>query len=204
MALVYGTRLLAVVFLVIVLRQHFILANYIPINYFSGHGDGSTEKKSMKIYREKFGRWITRIIDWLFGRKVPGPIEPTKPWPRTAFSDYTIEPMQDLEYDGITAIELQALMDAHSTESIKDPFYKDWNEQAWDLLLDYIFLEGKGHEFLAEEFVAFAKELMKPPTDARSWGTPIRRAAKAGIITKIGYRPAQTSNRSPKCLWRVV
>jgi hypothetical protein len=185
------------------------LAHCVPSNYFSGHDDSNFKKIKMKTIREKVGKWITQMMEKIFNLELPNPptiIDPTTPWPRTSFASpsYAVEPMQDLECDGLDATELQALIDAHSTESVKEPVVKDWNEQAWDLLNDYIFLEGEDHEFLAEEFVAFAKELMKPPTDARSWGTPIRRAAKAGIIVKVGYRPAHTSNRSPKCLWRVV
>jgi len=58
--------------------------------------------------------------------------------------------------------------------------------------------------FLAEQFVEYATKRygLLPPPDGRAWGGPVRRAALAGKIRKVGYAPANTSNRSPKALWQ--
>jgi hypothetical protein len=79
----------------------------------------------------------------------------------------------------------------------------DWNATA-DAALRYYLAIIHGRSFLAEEFVAWARvrpNLDMPP-DGRAWGSVVRRAALAKRIEKVGYAPANTSNRSPKCLWR--
>jgi hypothetical protein len=76
----------------------------------------------------------------------------------------------------------------------------DWYSNAFRLLQR--FLERHEGDFLAEDVVAWADGRIVHPPDARAWGGVIRRAAIAGLIRKNGYAPANTSNRSPKCLWR--
>lgn len=80
---------------------------------------------------------------------------------------------------------------------------QDWNAIA-DAALRYYLQIIKGKSFLAEEFIAWARvrpNLAMPP-DGRAWGAVVKRAAHANRIEKVGYAPANTSNRSPKCLWK--
>jgi hypothetical protein len=58
-------------------------------------------------------------------------------------------------------------------------------------------------EFLAEDVIeSYSRCGLPEPPDGRAWGAVIRRAAKLGAIQKAGYRPARSSNLSPKVLWR--
>lgn len=58
-------------------------------------------------------------------------------------------------------------------------------------------------EFLAEDVIeSYIRVGLPEPPDGRAWGAVIRRAAKLGAIQKAGYRPARSSNLSPKVLWR--
>lgn len=59
----------------------------------------------------------------------------------------------------------------------------------------------KHSTFLAEDVIAAARDVPEPPT-RKAWGAVIQRAAREGIIEKIGFAPAKTSNCSPKVLWR--
>lgn len=80
---------------------------------------------------------------------------------------------------------------------------EDWNATA-DAALRYYLQIIHGKSFLAEEFVAWARvrpNLDMPP-DGRAWGAVVKRASRAGLIVGVGYAPANTSNRSPKRLWR--
>lgn len=61
------------------------------------------------------------------------------------------------------------------------------------------YAENHG-EFLVEQVIAASPEI-PPPPDGRAWGAATRLARGRGWIRKIGYAPANTSNRSPKCLW---
>jgi hypothetical protein len=76
-----------------------------------------------------------------------------------------------------------------------------WNEEADRALR--VFLRTRDGGFLAEEFVHWTRgnrDIAQPP-DGRAWGAVVNRAARAGLIRKLGYAAANTSNRSPKCLW---
>lgn len=76
----------------------------------------------------------------------------------------------------------------------------EWRETAWQLLVMY--LVGHREDFLAEQFVAWASPMIVRPPDPRAWGCVLMMARRRGTIVKVGYRPAATSNMSPKCLWR--
>jgi hypothetical protein len=82
---------------------------------------------------------------------------------------------------------------------------EDWNDAA-DVVFRHYLDMIHGVPFLTEEFVAWARvdtDMTMPP-DGRAWGGVIRRAALAHHIEKVGAAPANTSNRSLKCLWREV
>lgn len=78
-----------------------------------------------------------------------------------------------------------------------------WMDEATEMLGRWCdFTEA---DFLAEDFVAWCGTRdLAAPLDGRAWGEVFRRGAKQGIIRRVGYAPANTSNRSPKCLWRRV
>lgn len=87
--------------------------------------------------------------------------------------------------------------------------HKLWLERGVGMLRYFVEgLHGKG--FLAEDFVAWLqkqtpttlKTVFPKPPDPRAYGGIIQAAVKAGIIVKVGYAPAKSSNCSPKCLWR--
>ena len=73
-----------------------------------------------------------------------------------------------------------------------------WNEMAYTHLRVWLLTRDRG-DFLAED--AF-KEFQIAPPDGRAYGAVMRKAAAAGIIHKIGYAPAKSSNLSVKVLWR--
>ena len=45
---------------------------------------------------------------------------------------------------------------------------------------------------------------VESPTDERAWGGVIKRAARLGIIVRVGYAPAASSHGSPKPVWRLA
>lgn len=52
--------------------------------------------------------------------------------------------------------------------------------------------------FLAEEVGC----TVPPDCDPRAFGVVMQDATRARFVEKAGYAPANSSNRSPKCLWR--
>jgi hypothetical protein len=76
-----------------------------------------------------------------------------------------------------------------------------WNMAA-DQVLDEYLVSIAGGTFLAEQFRQYAECKVGAPPDARAWGGPIRRAAIAGRIERVGWGMAASSNNSPKALWK--
>lgn len=83
-----------------------------------------------------------------------------------------------------------------------DAVEEGWSERAMRALRIYCRYH-KGKSFLSEDVRDWAetKGYISIPPDARSWGAIFQTAAKAGVIWRIGYSPAKSSNLSPKCLW---
>lgn len=75
-----------------------------------------------------------------------------------------------------------------------------WTQAALDALEVYAAVVP---EFLAEDFEhwAIGKAGIPKPADGRAWGSVMRVAANRGLIRRVGYAPARSSNMSPKCLW---
>ncbi len=69
----------------------------------------------------------------------------------------------------------------------------------------YEFLRGhaeKHAQFMAEDVLKHMRiEGLQLPVDGRALGAIFQRGAREGLIKKIGYAPAATSNLAPKCVW---
>lgn len=88
-----------------------------------------------------------------------------------------------------------------AAESHADADAPGWTEQAIAALKFYAHNEQ--FEFLAEDFSSWAvtNHIIAAPADGRAWGAVLRLAAKRGLVRRVGYAPARSSNMSPKCLW---
>lgn len=63
----------------------------------------------------------------------------------------------------------------------------------------------RGTDFMAEDVRAYAESRgFALPPDRRAWGSIFQRAAKKGIIRRVGYAPNKDpgSHCSPKSVWR--
>ena len=80
-----------------------------------------------------------------------------------------------------------------------------WALRAYGHLLDYLYRLENYQTFQIEDVRKFAYErgLPKPPTD-RVWGFIGLKAAKNGLITKIGIAPTEgaTAHQANAGLWR--
>jgi hypothetical protein len=78
-----------------------------------------------------------------------------------------------------------------------------WQGKAIYCLERYLSQVPISHEFLAEEFVKYATAAgLEEPPDGRAYGSVMQQAARRGLIVKVGYRVALSSNLSPKTLWQ--
>lgn len=73
-----------------------------------------------------------------------------------------------------------------------------------DLALDRIRAYATNHaEFISEECTDWAAaQGFTSPADPRAWGAPFQKAAKLGIIRKVGYGISQRRHLSPTPLWQ--
>lgn len=78
-----------------------------------------------------------------------------------------------------------------------------WSAKAMHALHLYC-VQHPGTKFLGEQVREWAElgKLVPVPPDERSWGSIFRSAAADGLLKRVGYAPAKSSNLSPKCLWR--
>jgi hypothetical protein len=83
-----------------------------------------------------------------------------------------------------------------------DAVIPEWGEYAYQLFVQY----ARDHaEFLTEKAREYAEDRGLPlPPDKRAWGRVPIRAAKAGIVSKIGYALATDPkvHCRPSTLWR--
>lgn len=80
-----------------------------------------------------------------------------------------------------------------------------WSEDALEAVRLFT-LAHPGQQFLAEAVRHWCEdiELLDAPANERAWGAVMRRAAKDGLVRKVGYAPSVSSNLSPKTLWQAV
>lgn len=76
-----------------------------------------------------------------------------------------------------------------------------WIERAVGYVMEYA--AARGGSFLCEDVRSFATDRgFESPPNPKSWGGVMRIACTRGIVHPAGYAPANSSNRSPKVLWR--
>lgn len=76
----------------------------------------------------------------------------------------------------------------------------NWSEIAYAFLLTYI---AQNKEFMAEDVREASKLVVPCPPSKRSWGGIIVRAAKSGLISKLGTRNVKNpkAHCTPATVW---
>lgn len=75
-----------------------------------------------------------------------------------------------------------------------------WGEHALALLRQYACLQAE--PFTIEQFRAWAYGRGLPvPAEERSFGSVTRKAIRGGVMVRVGYAPATSSNNSPKATY---
>lgn len=85
----------------------------------------------------------------------------------------------------------------------------DREVEGWsDLALRYVRLyatQNRGRQFIGNEIVqASVAAGIIQPTNSKAWGGPIQRAARAGIIRKVGTAPDPNRHTNPVPLWEAA
>lgn len=75
-----------------------------------------------------------------------------------------------------------------------------WADRAFDLLVQYA--TEQAHPFTIEAFRWWAEAGgFEHPPESRAYGPITQKAIRRGVIARIGYAPAASSNGSPKPLY---
>ena len=80
---------------------------------------------------------------------------------------------------------------------------REWLARARGYLLEW--LASRREDWLTEDFREWAAQAgLDPPPDGRAFGKVMQSAQREGLIKRVGYAPANSSNGSAKVLWRAV
>jgi len=83
-----------------------------------------------------------------------------------------------------------------------DSVHDKWSDIAYEFLKE--FIRAQRQPFLAEDFrMAVADSIPQPPHN-RAFGGLFMRAAKAGLIERVGYAPVKNwkAHRANASVWR--
>lgn len=79
-----------------------------------------------------------------------------------------------------------------------------WQDRAMDVLRGWVY-GAPNDPFTIEEFRGSVTSIGFPqPPDLRAYGALTRRAIRERLIEPVGYRPAVSSNLSPKRTYRMA
>ncbi|MCI2809363.1 hypothetical protein [Eoetvoesiella caeni] len=85
--------------------------------------------------------------------------------------------------------------------------HDDWPEQAFEALQTYVATHP-GKEFMAEDVRNYAYDVLAIPypPHCRAWGSIIARAAREGMIRRVGIGPVKTasSHMANASVWRAA
>jgi hypothetical protein len=97
--------------------------------------------------------------------------------------------------------ELQRDSGIHRAKEHADSLIRDWTSEAYRSLL--YFIELHRGDFTAEDVREFA--CVPEPPDRRAWGAVLVRAAEAGLIHRVGFKPHRDPKRHKgiSSVWRV-
>jgi len=77
----------------------------------------------------------------------------------------------------------------------------EWTSNAINYLVS--FLKTINKPFLVEDVRNYSITYgLEPPPDGRAWGHVIKLAQKNNLVETCGFRAANSSNGSPKVLWK--
>lgn len=76
-----------------------------------------------------------------------------------------------------------------------------WSDMAFEFLKE--FIQGNPGEFMGEDIRHASKWIVPQPPSNRAWGSVVLRAAKAGLIRRVGFKSVSNpkAHSAPCSLW---
>lgn len=83
-----------------------------------------------------------------------------------------------------------------------DRVHESWSDKVYELFKN--FIRGNRCEFMAEDFRESVSGMIDAPPSNRAFGGIFMRAAKAGLITRVGYAPVKNwkAHRANASVWK--
>lgn len=76
-----------------------------------------------------------------------------------------------------------------------------WSQQAFEFVRSYA-IAHRGQQYIGHDIVqASIAAGIAQPTNSKAWGAPIQRAAREGLIVRVGYSPDPNRHTNPVPLW---
>lgn len=84
--------------------------------------------------------------------------------------------------------------------------HSDWSDKAYAYLIQFVASRKPGETFLTEDIREDAGTVVPEPPSLRSWGAITMRAAREGLIVKVGHRAVKNKNANMAyaSVWRRV
>lgn len=79
--------------------------------------------------------------------------------------------------------------------------YQGWSAIATSFLMQFIH---KKETFMTEDLRAASEGIVPEPPHTRAWGSVVNKAARAGVIERVGFAPTKnpTAHKAPVGVWR--
>jgi hypothetical protein len=98
----------------------------------------------------------------------------------------------------------QRITEAHIqiAEDHANAVHPNWSESAFEYLK--VYLSHTRSQFMVEDFREAAQQVIPTPPSLRAYGAVILKAAKAGLVRKVGYGKVRNirAHRTPATLWQ--
>jgi hypothetical protein len=111
--------------------------------------------------------------------------------------------------DAAAPADPRALAEARRDDGMRravdhaDAVSPGWGAVAF-LLVAAWCVRHRGEHFLAERVREDLEPHLPMPPDRRAWGSVFVRAVREHLIVRVGFGPANSSNRGPKSIWRAT
>ena len=104
------------------------------------------------------------------------------------------------------AIDFTAAKQARDTGMTRatnhaDAVSADWSERAYRMLCQHARI---GNAFTSYDFRQTLHGFLEEPPTPKAFGSVFTRAAKAGVIKKVGYAQHPERHASPTVLWKAA
>lgn len=140
--------------------------------------------------------------DWTEGKFGFGQCEHMPTWRSTSpRATCSFSPSKWVAIDAAVIAKREAQTGIDQAAAAADRKHRGWTDQAFEFIKTYA-TNMKGRQFIGHDIVAAscARGILQPE-NSKAWGQPIQRAARAGVLKRVGFAPDPNRHTNPVPLW---